>query len=207
MRPVRTVAAAALLVLAVLFALLAADVRSRAEAVTAGDLRFAGDPGASTWSARARLPGDPALRLLGIEGDLAFRRAARRFTAVRAAGVGFDNGLSTNRERGEVEAVLADQGRSRHALRASAADNLSGILAFEDSRRLGAGAPAPVERSVGEFQAAVRRDPGNADAKFNLELLLRALVAKGVRPGSNGAPGGPSQGRRGAGAGLPGHGY
>ncbi len=207
MRPGRTILGAALVALGVLAALLAADVRSRHDALRAGDLRFAQNPAAATWAAPVRLPGDPALRLLGVRGDLAFRRVAQRVAAVRTAANGVDNGVSESRTRGEVEALLVDQARSGDARRASAADNLAGILAFDDSRQLGAGAPAPVDRSVADFEDAIRRDPGNDDAKFNLELLLRELVARGVRPGSNGAPGGPAHGRRGAGAGLPGHGY
>jgi hypothetical protein len=206
-RPGRTILGVALVAVAVVGALLAADVRSRAAGLQAGDLRFAQDPAAARWSASVLLPGDPALRLLGVRGDLAFRRTAQRAAAVRAAGNGFDNGVSESRTRAEVEALLADESRSGDARIASAAANLLGILAFDDSKQIGASAPAPVERSVADFQDAIRRDPGNDDAKFNLELLLRELVAKGVRPGSNSAPGGPAQGRRGAGAGLPGHGY
>jgi hypothetical protein len=207
MRPVRTVFGLALVAVGVLVALLAADVRSREEAVRVGDLRFAQEPATARWSASVRLPGDPALRLLGVEADVVFRRVAQRVVAVRAAGKGVDNGVSESRTRGEVEALLANQSRSSDGPRASAADNLAGILAFDDTRQLGPSAPAPVERSVADFEDAIRRDPANEDAKFNLEFLLRSLVAKGVRPGSSGAPGGPARGRRGAGAGLPGHGY
>jgi hypothetical protein len=191
----------------VLLALLAADVRRWDEHARAGDLRFEVDPAAARWTASSRLPFDPALRLLGLRDQLAFRRAAQRFEAVKSAGNGFDNGVSEVQTRGEVQAQLADRGRAGDARLASAADNLAGILAFVDSRRTGANAPAPVERSVAAFRDAVQLDPANEDAKFNLELLLRQLVARGVRPGSSGLPGGPAKGRRGAGGGLPGRGY
>lgn len=204
----RRVAVATLLLAAgVLLALLAADVRRWEQRARAGDLRFQVDPAAAGWTGTGRLPFDPALRLLGLGDQLAFRGAAQRFEAVAAAGNGFDNGASEVQARGVVEAELADRGRAADPRLASAADNLAGILAFADSRRSGANAPAPVERSVTAFQDAARLDPANEDAKFNLELLLRQLVAKGVRPGSSSAPGGPAHGRKGAGAGLPGHGY
>jgi len=90
---------------------------------------------------------------------------------------------------------------------ASEADNLLGILAFADSTQTGPAAPAPVDQSVADFQAAVRLEPGNVDAKFNLELLLHQLLARGIRPGSNSSAGGPAKGHRGAGGGLPGRGY
>jgi hypothetical protein len=86
-------------------------------------------------------------------------------------------------------------------------DNLLGILAFADSQPHGAGRPAPIERSVADFQAAVRLDPENEDAKFNLEWLLRRLVARGTRPGGTAGEGGPATGRRGAAGGVPGKGY
>jgi hypothetical protein len=64
-----------------------------------------------------------------------------------------------------------------------------------------------VERSVADFQSAVQLDPANDDAKYNLELLLRELLARGVRPGSNGSSTGPAKGHKGAGGGQPGRGY
>jgi hypothetical protein len=96
------------------------------------------------------------------------------------------------------------QGPSRE--RDSEAENLLGILAYTDSQQIGPSAPAPVERSVSDFQAAVELDPGNDDAKFNLEWVLRHLLAEGIRPGSSNA-GGPARGHRGASPGTPGRGY
>ena len=43
------------------------------------------------------------------------------------------------------------------------------------------------------FSGGGQADPGNEDAKFNLELLLRQLVARGSRPGSNNSSGGPGE--------------
>ena len=62
-------------------------------------------------------------------------------------------------------------------------------------------------RAASAFAAAVRLDPENEAAKFNLELVLRLFQAHGVRPGSSPTAGGQGPGRRGAGAGLPGKGY
>ena len=50
-------------------------------------------------------------------------------------------------------------------------------------------------------------DPGNAAAKYDLELALRNLLAAGVRVGAGQQTGAGSTGRRGAGAGIPGSGY
>ncbi len=64
-----------------------------------------------------------------------------------------------------------------------------------------------MDASVADFQAAVRLDANDADAKFNLELVLRKLLAIGSRHGSDNSTGGGSTGRRGGGGGLPGSGY
>ena len=59
-------------------------------------------------------------------------------------------------------------------------------------------------QQVGE---AARLDPASLAAKFDLEVVLRALSPKGTRPGSNPSTGGKGAGRRGAGAGLSGSGF
>jgi hypothetical protein len=206
-KPGRVALAVPLLALAVVAALLAADVRGEVDALRAGDLRFVAGAGGVHWAPSPILPGDPAQRLLGTNGDLALRRAAAQAAAARAAGRGYDNGVSESHARAAVEAQLADLSHSGDPRSGSVADTIAGILAFADSKQMGPAAPAPVERSVSDFADAIRRDPGNDDAKFDLELLLRQLVARGTRAGSNNAAGGPAHGHRGAGAGLPGHGY
>ena len=92
------------------------------------------------------------------------------------------------RVRGAAEATLAGVAAgSGEPAQASQAFDLLGILAFSDStsgRRA-----TPVERSLAAFENAVRRDPDNTAAKYNLELLLRLLEAEGERRGPNAAPG------------------
>ena len=207
MRGARILFAIALLVAAVVLALLASDLLRWRNAIRSGDLQFSRGTADARWNAAAVLPFDPARALLGIGDQLQFRRAAQSFETIQAAGRGYDNGVSETHARGELEARLTELARSSDRLRTSEADNLLGILAFADSKQTGPSAPAPVEQSVSDFQAAVRLDPGNEEAKFNLELLLRQLVAKGSRRGSNNGPGGPARGHRGAGGGLPGRGY
>jgi hypothetical protein len=172
-----------------------------------GDSRFVANPSTASWSASTLLPFHVAEHVLALPGQLVFREAAQSFVAVNAAGNGYDNGYSESRTRGELEATLTSIAAGPNTLRDSEADNLLGILAFADSQQNGPNGPAPVERSVADFQAAVQLDPANTDAKFNLELLLRRLVAEGVRTGSNSSSSGPSTGHQGAGGGLPGSGY
>jgi hypothetical protein len=203
----RTAFAALLIILAVLAVLLAADLRNWHSAIRSGDARFATQPALARWTASTTLPGDPAFHLLGLRVPVDLRRAAQRFVQVAALGNGLDNGYSESAQRGDLEATLTNLARTHNRVDASYADNLLGILAFADSQQRGPAGAAPVERSEADFQTAVQLNPDNDDAKFNLELLLRELIAKGVRPGSNSSSGGPAKGHRGAGSGLPGSGY
>jgi hypothetical protein len=207
MRPARLVLALVLLLAAVAAVLFAADLRSWNDAVRTGDAQYARDPSGAVWSAATVLPFDPALHVLGLSNQLAFRRAAATFAPLEAAGNGIDNGYRESLARGTLETVLTGIANGSDRRVDSDAENLLGILAFADSQQLGPNTPAPVERSVAAFQAAVQLDPANEAAKYNLELLLHTLVAKGVRTGSNNSSGGPSKGHRGAGGGLPGRGY
>lgn len=207
MRGGRVAAVVVLLIATVVAALLAADLRSWQHTVSSGDARFAQDPAAASWSASTVLPFDPALRILGLSGQLAFRRAAQSFVPVSQAGNGVDNGYTESQTRGALESVLTKLAQGPDRRLDSDADNLLGILSFLDTKQRGVNAPAPVDQSVADFQTAVQLDPGNEDAKFNLELLLRDLLAHGVRPGGNGSSAGPAKGHKGAGSGQPGKGY
>jgi hypothetical protein len=202
----RVVLALVLLVLAVFAALLAADIRAWHSTVSAGDLAFSENPADATWASPALLPGDPARAILGLSGGLAYRRAAQSFVTVAAAGNGFDNGYSESRARGDLEATVQSLADGPDHARDAQLENMLGILTFLDAHQGGPSAPAPIERSVAAFRAAAQLDPANEDAKFNLEWLLRALVAKGSRTGSS-SGGGPAKGHKGAGGGIPGRGY
>ena len=115
---------------------------------------------------------DPAVRSRfgssASPSQLRYRRAVQSFVQVEAAGNGFDNGYSESQARGALETVLTGLGNGPNRRRYFEAENMLGILTFADSRQRGASAPAPVERSVAAFQAAVQLDPSNVAAKFNL---------------------------------------
>jgi hypothetical protein len=196
-----------LVALGVLAILFATDLRSWRSALASGDTRFAQAPASAGWTARTTLPAGLSRGLLGLSGQLAFRSADQSFVALHAVGNGVDNGYAESRARGTLEAVLLSLAQGPNALEDSEAENLLGILAFADSEQNGPSGPAPVDRSVADFQAAVQLDPGNEDAKFNLEWLLRELAAKGTRSGSTSSSIGPSKGHQGANGGTPGKGY
>lgn len=196
------IAAGVALVLAAVLALLAADVRTWHGTMRADDLRFRlAASSESDWDTSTLLPSGVARGVLDVDDDRELRRGIAAFRAADRA-----RGFTRPRVRGAAEAALAGVAASNDApAHASQAFDLLGILAFSDStsgRRA-----TPVERSLAAFDNAVRRDPENTAAKYNLELLLRLLEAEGERRGPNPTPGPRGSGRRGAGTGLPGQGY
>ena len=201
MRVLRFLPAVLLLALAVAVALLAADVRSWQRTFATDDLRTSG-----TWNASPRIPGDLAGRLLGVGDDLRARRAIRLFTKTVSVPVRLDDTQAVTGARARAELALAAVARG-HGPRAAQAATLLGILAFGDFARGGGRDPSQAETAIGDFESGVRADPGNPDAAFDLELLLRSITANGSRPGPVGTGGAGSTGRNGAGAGTPGHGY
>lgn len=200
----RFLLAAVLIALAVVVALLAADVRSWQRTFASDDVRASG-----TWDAAPRVPGDLAGRLLGVGDDVRARRAIRLFTKTVSAPTRLDNALAVTGARARAELALAAVARGRGP-RATQAATLLGILAFGDFGRGGGRDPSQAESAVGDFETGVRADPGDDTAAFDLELLLRSLAAKGERTGPGGGStgnGAGSTGRNGAGSGTPGHGY
>jgi len=188
----KLVLAAVCLVVAALALALARDVWLWEKAIRDADRRaqFA-RIGPASWEAATVLPGGPALRLLGIHDDLAYRRLY-----VRASAVAAETSSATTSQRSLLEADLARVSRTTNAVAASAAANLLGVLFFTDPDDP---ENSPAERAVGAFQDATLADPANASAKANLELILRQLSTSQLKGRSS--PGGGDKGGRG-GAGL-----
>jgi hypothetical protein len=203
MRRTRRAAAAVLAVLAAALGLLAADVRAWQDDVRRADARYAAGATGVDWRPRTLVPLASAQRLLGVAPDAELRRALALVRAARARRSPFEN-VEREGARGAAEAALLPIARGGDPRRASQASALLGLLAFTDVR---SGRTPPVERALALFEQAYRLDRSNEAAKHDLELVLRLLEARGVRPGESAgaAPGG--SGRRGAGAGKPGSGY
>jgi hypothetical protein len=170
------------LALAVLCALLARDVAGVERAFRNGDVAAA-DSGSRPpdWQPSPVLPADLAESLLAVEDDLAFRRAVALFRRAHRQIPGFDLGLEGTQLRVRAEAALARVIRSDHdPLRASAAANLLGVLALVDATANPTGSSTPIERSVFEFQQAIRLDPRDEQAKANLELVYELLAGPAI---------------------------
>ena len=151
----------------------------------------------ATW-----LPGDPAAGLVGTDDDLALRRAERAFAAAIRPSESYDV-QGRARRRAAAEHALAEVVDAGSPAAASRAGNLLGILAATAG---GADPAAAEQRAVGAFDAAIRGDARNDDAKFNLELLLRRIDA-GVTEAPGFGSGDLGDALAGAGAGRPGTGF
>ena len=202
------IGAGALVVLAALAVVVSLDVRSWRSSLREGDARYAESPNAARWGASTLLPAAVGRELLGVEDDLAARRAIRFFRLADRARGGLDTALERQGTRARAELALADVVREADDPRvASQASDLLGVLAYGDFAAGGGRDPDQGGRAASAFAQAVRLDPSNEAAKVNLELVLRLFAAHGVRPGASPTVGGQGPGRRGAGAGLPGRGY
>jgi hypothetical protein len=173
-------ASAACAVLAVVLALFARDVGRWPQAIRSGDVAAA-EPVRSagvSWTVDETLPFSPARATLGVGDDLAFRRAALRFRLAYTRDLQLARTPDAGQARIRAETALAREIRGdSDRRRASTASNLLGILALVDAATAPAG-NVPIDRSVFEFQDAVRLDPSNEQAKTNLELLYQQSTYK-----------------------------
>jgi hypothetical protein len=206
-RTLRVALATLALVLALCAVLLAIDIGRSADRIRAGDRATTANPQLDAdWTPATLVPFDPAHMLLRLGPDIALRRAIRTFVIARHTGEGFDDGAMRSRRQADAEAALENVILSGSPQDASRADVLLGVIEFNRTQ-----APAGIEdaadEAVNAFTDAARLDPSNTAAKFDLELLLRALTPATTRPGSNPAAGGKGRGQHGAGAGLPGSGF
>jgi len=193
-RAARFAAAAVGLALAVVLALFARDALAWRTALRDGHV-----------TSPAWLPGDPARALLGLGDDVALRRAVRAYRVALATPYGYDQGATRDQVRAGAEVRLSDVASGRHSAAASQAGTLLGVL-VERAGKVEGGVTAD-DRAQAAFTAAVERDAQNADAKYDLELLLRRTRARSTRHGAGNGAGSRGRGRKGAGAGTPGRGY
>jgi uncharacterized membrane protein YgcG len=194
-RHVRIAGAIALVAVAVLAALLAVDVRSWRSTLAQGDAVYAVTPGKATWTPPTVL-GGAARSLLGTGDDVDIRRALQLYAVAAATPRRLDTAVERQTLRSQAQSRLAAAARGRSA---SQAETLLGILAFQG--------PSGVDEATADFTNAVRADPTNAAAKYDLELMLRLTQAHGSRTGAGSGNSFGKGGRRGAGGGGAGGGY
>jgi hypothetical protein len=203
------VVAAGLLAIAASVALfvLALDVLRWRDHVEAADLRFAAGAGTrAMWEPDTILPTGASRSLLALDDDLDHRRAVQRFRVGRVGQPA--RSQDDVARRGRLEAELARLDRSDgDAVRRSRVANLQGVLALELARDDQGQQAVLLRRSADGFRRAVRLDPANEDAKYNLELVLRLLEqAENDADAAGGGERGDTEGS-GAGAATSGTGY
>jgi hypothetical protein len=186
---------------AALAVLMLVDVQRWNDRIRQDDLAYLdGSAAPEHWQANAIVPFHLTRDALGIQGDLAFRRALRLFRVSRPR-VSIETAPGLAIARSQAQAALTDVLRSESdAHRRSVVANLLGVLSFTagfGSRDLEAG--ELLQAGIANFQTAVRLDPGNDDAKFNLEL---ALLKQRDDPVFSQQAGKPSHGDQGSGAGV-----
>lgn len=161
------------------------------------------------WHLSHEPPLDPSRWILGLDDDLAFRHALQLYWRGRPQPEGYQP-LLANYVAAAQDALGRVADREASPERRAIALNLSGVLLLSGIPPQDAqGRVAFLDAGLGAFVRATRNDPANEDAKFNVELAIRAIREEQANlPGliHGGTSGGNGAGRAG-GAGFVGSGY
>lgn len=203
-RPLRLGAVAVLVVVAIVASLLAADVRAWPVSLERGDAAYAIAPKQARWSPATHF-GDFAENLLGVSDDVAARVALRRYSQVAGLHQHLNDALEVQTERELAINALAGPASAADPRVAAQARTLLGILTFSEASS--GGGISQTDAAIADFTDAIRVDPGDSAAKFDLELLLRLSAAHGHRRGTGPVNAFGNTGHAGSSGGAPGSGY
>jgi hypothetical protein len=162
--------------IAIVLALLAADVSAWRSTVARDDMRFRALPAhRQLWRPTTMLPGDPASLLLGTGGTISYRHALQYFWFSRIGSnpeVRQDTPTLRATAQNKLLSIIASAPSSEQR---SIAANLLGVLVVTTPTIGGSagGTTQVLTRAAQYFQQAIALNAGNADAKENLELVLR----------------------------------
>jgi hypothetical protein len=176
------VGAGVALLVALVLALVARDVRLWQQSIEDGDRSFQVAPGPdSLWEPEARtLPG-VGRALLGVDDDLRLRDAAQLFRRSRPRALqGRTTADLAEATAAQVAFAEIQRGGGPRGLRSIAANQL-GILALVDALSDPSEAEAGSRKSVQKFTESIRLDPSNQAAMANLELVFTLLRASDPR--------------------------
>ena len=191
---------------AIAFVIVAIDVLRVSSSVTGDDIRFQARPTlpAGLWDEPGFLPGELASKAVGLEDDLRYRRAIWLYARVEPDKVKIVTpGLEAL--QASLEPRLIDASREEtDPRRRSRLLNLLGLVALTRYAADPADRANIIRGAIDSFQSAIKADPDNADAKFNLELVLRDFF---VTSAAGTTPDRGRLGGRQAGLGRDGSGY
>jgi hypothetical protein len=197
------------LVLGVLAVLLAGDVRSWRDLFRHDALQYSSAPRQPVrLEASTRLPRTVSKSLLGVGDDQRWLTALRKFQLAYRDTLGLNSlGRSDYLLLNQGEAALRKVTQDPDPVRASQAYNLLAVLTFREALPGTGTDPNLLQASLTDLQDAVRLDPNDEQAKENLELGLRVLIAvnkiqQGQSPGKT-----PTKQKQGGFGGPPGEGY
>jgi len=186
--------------------LLAVDVLLVPKEVAADDVRFQAAPRLprTLWEDVGFLPESPGVRLLDAGDDVRSRQTVALFARVDPAKVRISTPeQEALRGRAQLEVTLRSREDADDPRRRAQHLNLLGVLTMSRFSTSGPEMAQILSRGIGAFQSAIEVDPENADAKRNLEILLRrpdAAVLPPNDPSQGGAQGRVSgRGRSGSG--------
>lgn len=167
---------------------LAADLLRWDRELDRGDAVFAaGAPvRQAAWEPETTLPSGLSRSWLGVDDDLGYRTAVRRFWLSRPREPLRQFADVTRRTGAERELARVAEGDSNPARRAQLAI-LRGALLLEEARNSPVQREVFVRRAIGEFKRAATLAPGDEDALYDLELALRLLRRSGSAPGEGGS--------------------
>jgi hypothetical protein len=192
---------------AIALALFAVDVLRVSGSVEGDDVRFQARPTvpAGLFEDPGFLPEAVASKAVGLEDDLRYRRAVWLYARANPSNTSTYVSPAQEALRASLEPKLIDASRAEtDPRRRSRLLNLLGVVGM-GRYAVDPGDRANITRSVIDaFTSAIKVDPDNADAKFNLELVLRDFV-HAVAPAA--APDRGRLGGRVAGVGRDGSGY
>lgn len=193
--------------IAIALAIFATDVLRTPGWIAEDDSRFAAAPirSGGLWNESGVIGTRARLAMLSVDDDLAYRRTVALFRRLRPG----EEVRGFNAERdarwAKLQFDLTNESRENPSpLVRSELQNVLGVTllarylyASPDQRTM------LLSNAVGAFRTAAELDPGNSEAKLNLELALRAyspILFPSNAPDAGGARGQESgQGRSGSG--------
>ena len=192
---------------AIALVLFAVDVLRVSGSVEGDDVRFQARPTlqAGLFDDPGLLPGAAAARAVGLEDDLRYRRAVWLYARANPSNTTVYLSPAQEALRASLEPKLIDASRAEtDPNRRSRLLNLLGVVAMSRYAVDPGDRSNTVRAAIDSFTNAIKTDPDNADAKFNLEIVLRDFFHQ-VAPAAA-----PDRGRLGgnvAGVGRDGSGY